>query len=387
MDRNELFYRDPCLRAFDARVLSCTEEDGRWAVVLDDTAFYPEGGGQPADRGTLGAARVLDVQRRDGVILHYTDRPLPAGCAVHGELDWTRRFDHMQQHSGEHIVSGLIHRAFGLNNVGFHLGDVVTIDFDGVITWEDALAVERQANEVVWADRETVISWPSPEELARIDYRSKKALAGAVRLVEFPGADRCACCGTHVTRTGEIGAVKLLSLMRHRGGVRLTLLCGRRAMAYLDRLYDAAVSAAEALSVKPADIAQAVAREKEQAADLRRRLAESQQRYFRLLAETLPESLLAVRFEEGLSPWDLRKGAELLAAEGRARAVLLCSGGDGQYSYVLMSGRCDVRPLGKALNETLRGRGGGKDAMQGRYGASEADIRRAAAALAPQYLS
>lgn len=387
MDRNELFYRDPCCRAFDARVLSCTEEDGRWAVVLDDTAFYPEGGGQPADRGTLGAARVLDVQRRDGVILHYTDRPLPAGCAVHGELDWTRRFDHMQQHSGEHIVSGLIHRAFGLNNVGFHLGDVVTIDFDGVITWEDALAVERQANEVVWADRETVISWPSPEELARIDYRSKKALAGAVRLVEFPGADRCACCGTHVARTGEIGAVKLLSLMRHRGGVRLTLLCGRRAMAYLDRLYDAAASAAEALSVKPADIAQAVAREKEQAADLRRRLAESQQRYFRLLAETLPESLLAVRFEEGLSPWDLRKGAELLAAEGRARAVLLCSGGDGQYSYVLMSGGCDVRPLGKALNEALRGRGGGKDAVQGRYGASEADIRRAAAALAPQYLS
>lgn len=387
MDRNELFYRDPCRRAFDARVLSCTEEDGRWAVVLDDTAFYPEGGGQPADRGTLGAARVLDVQRRDGVILHYTDRPLPAGCAVHGELDWTRRFDHMQQHSGEHIVSGLIHRAFGLNNVGFHLGDVVTIDFDGVITWEDALAVERQANEVVWADRETVISWPSPEELARIDYRSKKALAGAVRLVEFPGADRCACCGTHVTRTGEIGAVKLLSLMRHRGGVRLTLLCGRRAMAYLDRLYDAAASAGEALSVKPADIAQAVAREQEQAADLRRRLAESQQRYFRLLAETLPEGLLAVRFEEGLSPWDLRKGAELLAAEGRARAVLLCSGGAGQYSYVLMSGRCDVRPLGKALNEALRGRGGGKDAVQGRYEASEEDIRRAAAALAPQYLS
>lgn len=387
MDRNELFYRDPCCRAFDARVLSCTEEDGRWAVVLDDTAFYPEGGGQPADRGTLGAARVLDVQRRDSVILHYTDRPLPAGCAVHGELDWTRRFDHMQQHSGEHIVSGLIHRAFGLNNVGFHLGDVVTIDFDGVITWEDALAVERQANEVVWADRETVISWPSPEELARIDYRSKKVLAGAVRLVEFPGADRCACCGTHVARTGEIGAVKLLSLMRHRGGVRLTLLCGRRAMAYLDRLYDAAVSAAEALSVKPADIAQAVAREKEQAADLRRRLAESQQRYFRLLAETLPEGLLAVRFEEGLSSWDLRKGAELLAAEGRARAVLLCSGGDGQYSYVLMSGRCDVRLLGKALNEALRGRGGGKDAVQGRYEASEEDIRRAAAELAPQYLS
>ena len=190
-----------------------------------------------------------------------------------------------------------------------------------------------------------------------------------------------------MTRTSEIGAVKLLSLMRHRGGVRLTLLCGRRAMAYLDRLYDAAVSAAEALSVKPADIAQAVAREKEQAAGLRRRLAESQQRYFRLLAETLPESLLAVRFEEGLSPWDLRKGAEVLAAEGRARAVLLCSGGDGQYSYVLMSGRCDVRPLGKALNEALRGRGGGKDAVQGRYGASEADIRRAAAALAPQYLS
>lgn len=386
MNPNELFYRDPYCRAFDADVLSCTEADGRWAVVLSDTAFYPEGGGQPADWGTLGGAQVLDVRRKDDIILHYTDRPLSAGSTVHGELDWTRRFDHMQQHSGEHIVSGLIHRAFGLDNVGFHLGDVVTIDFNGVITWEDALVVERQANEVVWADRETVVTWPRPDEFARIDYRSKKALTGAVRLVEFPGADMCACCGTHVARTGEIGAVKLLSLMHHRGGVRLTLLAGRRAMAYLDELYDAAVSAAEELSVKPEDIAQAVAREKEQAADLRQRLAASHQRYFRLLAETLPESALAVRFEEGLSPWDLRKEAEVLAASGRAQAVLLCSGGEGQYSYVLMSASRDVRPLGKALNEALRGRGGGKDAVQGRYEASEVDIRRAAAALAPQYL-
>lgn len=385
-EMKELFYRDPYCRAFEAQVVSCEAAGKGWAVVLDDTAFYPEGGGQPADRGTLGRVRVLDVHRRGGVIVHETDGPLAPGTTVRGEIDWERRFDHMQQHSGEHIVSGLIHRDFGWDNVGFHLGDVVTVDFNGVLTWDDALRVEREANEEIWADRETVIVCPPPEELARIPYRSKKALAGTVRLVEFPGADRCACCGTHVARTGEIGCVKILSLMHHRGGVRLELVCGRRALAWMDRVADSNARAARALSVKPEETGAAVEKLRREEEALRQRLAAAQQRYFRLRAETLPSEGLAVDFEDGLSPWDLRKGAEVLAGAGRAAAYLLLSGEGEVYDYVLLSGTRDVRPLGKALNERLRGRGGGKDAVQGRFGASADEIRRAAEELAPQYL-
>lgn len=385
-EMNEQFYRDPYCRTFTAEVLSCEKAKGGWDVVLSDTAFYPEGGGQPADHGALGAARVLDVHRRAGRILHRTDRPLPAGETVRGEIDWTRRFDHMQQHSGEHIVSGLIHRTFGYDNVGFHLGDVVTIDFNGPMTWTDALAIEAKANEVIWENRETVITCPSPEALRHISYRSKKELTGTVRLVEFPGADLCACCGTHVARTGEIGAVKLLSLMNHRGGVRLEMLAGRRAMARLDEVYDDDEAAARALSVPAGQAADALIREKEGAAALRLRLSDMERRYFLLLAKTLPAEGLAVVFEKDLAPRDLRKGAEALLEAGRAAAYLLLTGEEGNYTYILMGRSRDVRPLGKAMNERLSGRGGGKDAVQGRFAASEADIRRAAAELARELL-
>lgn len=385
-EMNELFYRDPYCRTFEAEVLDCRPAGDRWAVVLSDTAFYPEGGGQPADRGTLGPVHVLDVHRRDGQIVHTTDGPLPVGGTVRGDLDWMRRFDHMQNHSGEHIVSGLVYHRFGWDNVGFHLGDAVVIDFNGPLTWADALAIEREANAVIWANEKTLITCPTEAERAQMDYRSKKALTGKVRLVEFPGADRCACCGTHVARAGEIGLVKMLSLMRHRGGVRLTLLCGRRAMAYLGGMFEDHSAAARALSVQTGEVAAAVEREKGHIADLRQALSAARRDHFRLLAETLPAEGLAVFFAAGLSMRDLRDGAETLARTGRAAAYLLLSGTEGAYQYVLCSTACDVHPLGRAMNDRLRGRGGGKDAVQGTFAAAEGEIRRAAAELGPRYL-
>lgn len=385
-EMKELFYRDPYCRTFKAQVLSCEKGKHGWDVVLDDTAFYPEGGGQPADHGTLGGAAVQDVHRRDGVIVHETDRPLPVGETVQGAIDWTRRFDHMQQHSGEHIVSGLIHRKFGWDNVGFHLGETVVIDFNGPLTWEDALAVEAEANAVIYDNRETVITYPSKEELAALPYRSKKELTGTVRIVEFPGADLCACCGTHVARTGEIGAVKILSLMHHRGGVRLEMLCGRRAMARLDAVYDDDSPAARSLSVPAGETAAAVEKEKGELAALKQRLGAVQQKYFRLLAAQLPQEGLAVAVERDLSPWELRKGAEALAESGKAAAYLLLAGEGETRDYILISASQDVRPLGRALNERLHGRGGGRDAVQGRFCAPEEEILRTAAELAPQYL-
>lgn len=375
-EMGELFYKDEYLRAFDARVMSCEAAGKGFAVVLENTAFYPEGGGQPADHGILGAARVADVKRKDGAVVHYTDRALPVGEVVHGEIDWDRRFDHMQQHSGEHIISGLVYHRFGYDNVGFHMNEAVTIDFNGPMTWEEALAVERAANDLIYQNAASVVTYPSREELAAIDYRSKKELTGKIRLVEFPGADICACCGTHVARTGEIGCIKVTGLMNHRDGVRMTLLCGRRAMAYMDKIHDADQEVARLFSVKPLETAKAAEKAKEDIARLNAVLHEAQRRYFRMKASMLPAGRYAVLAEEGMTPGELRKGADILAEIGAADVYILLSEAAGRVNYVIASAKEDVRPFGKALNAKCAGRGGGtKVAVQGSLAASLETVR------------
>ena len=203
METRKLYYEDCMLREFTARVKDCREESGKYLVTLDATAFYPEGGGQACDLGTLGDAEVLDVQEKDGEVIHFCDRPVAVGTQVVGKIRWDRRFDLMQQHTGEHIVSGIVHRRFGYHNVGFHMGaDVVTIDYNTDISWEQALDAERKANEVIWSDRAVEVTYPDADALEALDYRSKKELTGQVRIVTFPEADCCACCGTHVLRAG-----------------------------------------------------------------------------------------------------------------------------------------------------------------------------------------
>lgn len=227
METVKLYYENAFLQDFTAVVESCGAVTGGFAVVLDRTAFYPEGGGQPADHGTLEDARVLDVHEKDGVVTHLCDHELPVGAEVSGHIDWARRFDHMQQHSGEHIVSGMLCSAFHCDNVGFHMGaDTVTIDYNADISWEQVQDIERRANRYIWENHPIHIWYPSPEELAALPYRSKKALEGPVRLTEFPGADLCACCGTHVAASGQVGLVKFVGWQKFRDGVRLELLCG-----------------------------------------------------------------------------------------------------------------------------------------------------------------
>ena len=220
METTKLYYEDAYLREFDAAVLSCREEQGRYLVVLDRTAFYPEGGGQPADHGVLGGVAVTDVQERDGVVCHTCAGPLAVGSTVHGAIDWQRRFDHMQQHSGEHIVSGMLCSAFHCDNVGFHMGtDVVTIDYNADIRWEQVLEVERQANRYIWEDHPCRVTFPSPAEREALPYRSKKALTGAVRLTAVSGGRsvrllRHPCLRQ---RTGGAGEISLLSEAPGRG--------------------------------------------------------------------------------------------------------------------------------------------------------------------------
>ena len=249
METEKLYYADPFLTDFTATVLDCQPGKNGYLVTLDRTAFYPEGGGQPADHGVLDGATVTDVHEKNGVILHNVDRAVEIGKTVAGAIDWSRRFDHMQQHSGEHICSGLICERFHCDNVGFHMGaDIVTIDFNADISWEELLEIEAKANQYLYENHPIDIQFHRGAELEAIDYRSKKALEGDVRIVSFPGADCCACCGTHVLRSGQVGLVKFLSVQKFREGVRIELLCGKRALEYLSRTWEQAKAIGQRLS-------------------------------------------------------------------------------------------------------------------------------------------
>ena len=199
-ETRRLYYEDVYKKEFTAKVLECREAKKGFHIILNESAFYPEGGGQPSDIGYLGDVKVKEVHEKDGELLHYTDKPLEAGTEVQGRINWARRFDLMQQHSGEHIGSGLVHEAYGYNNVGFHMGsDVITIDLSGVLNEAQLAEIEAETNRKIWENSPVEITYPSREELDKLDYRSKKELTGQVRLVRFPGSDLCACCGTPVT--------------------------------------------------------------------------------------------------------------------------------------------------------------------------------------------
>ena len=378
-ETEKLYDLDPELRTFRARVLGCAPKDGAFEIVLDRTAFYPEGGGQPADRGALNFANVLDVRERGGRIVHIADRPLPAGSAVSGGIDWSRRFALMQQHTGEHIVSGLAHRLFGLDNVGFHMApSAITVDLNGELSPDDLSLVERLANEAVWKDLPVRVFYPSAEELETIPYRSKKELTGAVRIVEVPGYDICACCGTHVTRTGRIGAVKLLSSQRYKGGTRLTMACGAQALRdYGERLRG--VSAVSGLlSAKADGIEQAVGRLLRENEELKHRSARLQKEIFERRAEGLPRGCGNVLvFEEGLSPDDIRRFALILSERCGGAAAVLSGGEKTGYRYAIADPSGDARPFAKELSGLFSGRGGGpKELVQGSAAGGREELER-----------
>ena len=371
METTKLYYEDAYLREFDAAVLSCRKEQGRYLVVLDRTAFYPEGGGQPADHGVLGGVAVTDVQERDGVVCHTCAGPLAVGSTVHGAIDWQRRFDHMQQHSGEHIVSGMLCSAFHCDNVGFHMGaDIVTIDYNADIRWEQVLEVERQANRYIWEDPPCRVTFPSPAEREALPYRSKKTLTGAVRLTEFPGADLCACCGTHVAHTGEIGLIKLFSTTHFRGGSRIEMACGGRALAVLNALCAQNRDISVRLSAKPVQTAAAVARLASERTEAQQRAAALEDRLFALLAQDGQ----TLRFEPPMPPESVRRLADAMVRANEARSAVF-AGQDGAWHYAMADPSGDLRGLVKRLNAALQGRGGGKPGfVQGSLAASRTDI-------------
>jgi alanyl-tRNA synthetase len=373
----KLYYSDVFCRSFTAQVSDCQPAGDRWAVVLDRTAFYPEGGGQPWDTGVLGGQAVTEVQERDGDIVHYLNGPLETGAVVTGEIDWARRFDLMQQHSGEHMVSGLAHAAFGCDNVGFHMGaDVITIDLSCVLTMEQLQTVEDEANRLIWEDREVEIFWPTAEELKTLPYRSKKELTGAVRLVRFPDADLCACCGTHVARTGQIGLVKILSCVKFRSGVRVEMVCGQRAVEHLSAMWAQNHKVSGLLSAKAGETAAAVERLLAENGDLKYRYAALEDQLFTQQAEALAGQGNVVHFASGLTPDGVRRLAVAIMARCGGVAAVFSGDDETGYKYCIGQENGDVRQLTKDLNAACNGRGGGKPFFtQGSVQSTKAEIK------------
>ena len=371
------------MKEFEARVLSCEacEEGGGFWTVLDQTCFFPEGGGQYADTGYLGETKVVDARERDGIVYHRTEAPLEPGELVRGRIDWEERFEKMQQHTGEHIVSGLVHSRFGYNNVGFHLGsDYFTMDFDGPISPEELREIEWEANRAVALDLEVIVQYPSKEELGHMEYRSKIEIEGQVRIVSVPGYDVCACCAPHVDRTGEIGLIKLVNRMNYKGGERITMLCGFRALRDYDSKLTAAREIGALLCEKEDQIAGAVRRQKE---ELEKQKYENGRLMHQLLvfrAKEIPvEGSMTAVFTDDIRGDAPRELMNLLLERGAFICGVFAAAGDGGWRYVIGSRQADVRPLGKALNSRFEGRGGGKPGMvQGTLTGSEADIRAAA---------
>lgn len=373
----KLYYIDSHMKEFDARVLTCAQGKKDWELELDRTAFFPEGGGQQADTGTLGGVQVLDVREKEGRIIHYADGPLEPGELVHGAIDWPQRFQRMQNHSGEHIVSGTIHRLFGYDNVGFHMkpGEV-TIDFDGELDEAQVRQVELLANQAVWGDLPVTARFPSSQELAELNYRSKLDLTENVRIVTVEGVDVCACCAPHVSRTGEIGCIKILSHMRHRGGVRMTMVCGGEALEDYDRKSAVLQEISALLSVKQLEAAAAVEKLKNEVAELKFQVVKAaRERAMETLKALEPTDGNICLFQPGLDTDSLRA-----LVNG---ALYLCggicagfTGSEGKWQYIMASRSADLRAEAKKINSALHGKGGGSSQMiQGSLAASEEEIR------------
>lgn len=376
-ETRRLYYEDAYIKEFTAVVLECREEKNGYGILLDQSAFYPEGGGQPSDRGMLDGTEVVDVKEKCGELIHFTKEPVEKGRKITGSIDWGRRFDLMQQHSGEHMVSGLIHEKYGYDNVGFHMGsDTVTIDFNGPLNMDELLAVEKEVNQKVWENAEVEIWYPSARELESLPYRSKKELTGKIRIVRFPGADLCACCGTHVKQTGEIGVIKILSCEKFRDGARVEMICGKRVLEYLDMLQEQNHQVSVLLSAKPACTADAVARLYEENFSLKGRVMQMEEKYFQEEAARWSGKGDVLLVCSEMEADSVRRLADAVMHTCQGRCAVFAGDDKNGYKYAMGQENGDLRNLTKQMNQVLQGRGGGKPFfVQGSVKSTEQEIR------------
>ena len=376
----KLFYEDSHMITFSAIVKACEQKGDYYEAVLDRTAFFPEGGGQYADTGVIDGVRVLDAQEKDGLIFHKMEGPLEVGKTVEGQIDWEERFSKMQNHSGEHIVSGLVHGMFGYDNVGFHMGkDAITMDFNGTLTKDDLKVIEKKANEAVVKNFDIEILYPTTEELKDIVYRSKIEIEGQVRIVKFPGYDVCACCAPHAKKTGEIGLIKLIGLQNYKGGVRVSMLCGFRAMEDYNEKAESVKAISIMLSAKENEVAQEVAKLKEELQAQKNKVADMQKMLLQYKANEIEANQdLVMVFDSELDGNNPRELMNMILDKNTEVAAVFAGDDHRGYRYVMGSRTMDVRPFAKELNNMFQGRGGGKPEMvQGSLCGTEERIREA----------
>lgn len=383
----KLFYQDSYLAVFEAEVLSCVPKGEHYEAVLSRTAFFPEGGGQKADSGRLKAgeitAKVLDVQEKEGKIYHFLNRPLPVGSLVEGKLDYEQRFSRMQQHTGEHIISGIVNRRFGYHNVGFHLGDQqVTMDYDGVLSQTDLQEIEWEANRAVAENIPVKVLYPDSHELEKITYRSKIEIEGQIRIVQIPGYDSCACCAPHVKETGSIGLIKITGAIHYKGGMRVSMLCGFRALEDYRQKQESVQQISNQLSVKQEEVWTGVCRLEEELLAQKEKNKQLQQKYVEAcLKETAkdleehPEKCLLL-FDQELDSQAMRSFVNQAMDMSQGICGAFCGTEEEGYRYILAGRNLDIQALGRRLNKSFQGRGGGRPPMiQGSLIGKEEDIR------------
>lgn len=360
-----LYYDNGYLKEFKAQVIVCEKTQKGYETILDQTAFYPEGGGQPSDIGTLNGIEVLDVYLKAGIIYHLIKQPIKVGEEVLGKVNFIRRFDLMQQHSGEHIVSGLINQIYGYNNVGFHLSqEYTTCDFDGELSKEQLAEIEIKANEAVYENLEVTTLFYQDTEIKEWEYRSKLDLKGEVRLVTVPGYDKCACCGLHVKRTGEIGSIKIVNAERHRGGVRVTMLCGSRALKDYRQKQDIIAEASRILSAKPDKITSYLEKLKQELESYKQKAALLNEQLFAYKSEEyLKQQTPAITiWDKNLQGDDIRRLCTLLI-EKTEKIVLVLGGEEDNFKYALGAHKQDIREINQKLTKEFEGKGGGKSQL------------------------
>lgn len=378
-----LYDKDAYATEFEAQVISCVEKekDGekRYEVVLDQTLFFPEEGGQSPDMGTIDEIEVLDVQIKNGIITHTTKEPLSEGAKVKGSIDWTHRFYNMQQHTGEHIFSGIVHKRYGFDNVGFHLSDsIVTMDFNGVIPTEELSDIEDEVNRAIAENIEVQVTFPSKEELETLDYRSKIEIDGQVRIVTIPGYDVCACCAPHVRRTGEIGMLKVMNMQSYKGGVRISILCGFRALNAFRQKSEIITELMGLFSTNQDALVENVTKLKNTTQSLKAQLAQAKQEVMEYKIDALPTDIdNAVLFENELETPVMRAAVNQLVEKYARFGAVFVGDDEKGYNFIIGSRNADCRLVASALKNRLEARGGGSAVMvQGSVKADRAAIER-----------
>jgi len=373
----KLYDEQSYAKEFDALVINCEKADSGYKIELDQTLFFPEEGGQTSDTGTLGSAKVTGAYLDGDTIYHITDAPLSVGEKVHGVIDFEPRFRKMQNHTGEHILCGIAHSLWGYENVGFHLGDdVVTMDLSGELTERDISLLERKANEAVAANHEIRARYLTDDEKESLTYRAKGEIEGKIRLVEIGDVDACACCAPHVKRTGEIGIIKILDAMRHRGGMSLSILCGFDALCDYNRKCSETLRISNLLSVKQDECADGVEKLLSDMQNLRAKLSEKSKQLIALKTDFVEKTDKAIcQFFTDADNDSLRLAANVLKEKTPSLAVALSGNDTDGYSFVMATENGEISQIVKDATSHLNGRGGGKGTMaSGRFNSSKKEI-------------